>query len=401
MLLIAVLLCGICCLQASPKRLSAVMLTVWKDRLVFERSLHSAMKHMHEIDKFFVITPNVKELSEKYKHLPLSRVEFVHESAFPFHAGNVSDVMIEAVRDRGVYPLSGKSQFEKTAWSRSGWFMQQVMKLTAGQVLRLEDYVLLDADVIWFRDITFINSSSSDGLLRRFNYASSSQYHPPYMATLRRIAGVDLLPAPKVFRGGVVHHMVISQHVLANLSAAAERLHGGIPFWKVLLNESALEMTCRAPREGICGTGSTLSEYELYFNYARVVFPETVALRPLLWTNGPMPGLQFWPEPDGKIHSDRHKGNWLGHRAADVPGAFHDQVRGDLMQGYDYVGYHGYAKRRYYELVGPDYEELCQTVPKPVNTTCSWRGFPERLDKSRSEEDWFRHCACFMVNAWE
>lgn len=77
-------------------------------------------------------------------------------------------------------------------------------------------------------------------------------------------------------------------------------------------------MTCRAPREGICGAGSTLSEYELYFNYARMVFPQTVALKPLLWANGPMPGLQYWPEVnDGKIHSDRHRGNWLGHRQQD------------------------------------------------------------------------------------
>eukprot|EP00981_Chlorochromonas_danica_P010786 scaffold3412_cov171-Ochromonas_danica.AAC.4 len=237
--------------------------------------------------------------------------------------------------------------------------------------------------------------------MRRYNYVSSSQYHPPYMATLKRIAGVDLLPEQKVFRSGICHHMVIVKEVLENLTLTAEHLHGGLPFWKVLLNQSALEMTCKAPREGICGAGSTLSEYELYFNYARVVFPQTVALRPLLWANGPMPGLQYWPEVDGKIHSDRHRGNWLGHRQADVPGAFAEQVEGDRLQGWDYVGYHGYAKRRYYELVGPDFDHLCHGAPKPFNTTCSWRGFPERVNKSRSAEDWFNNCACVMVSSWE
>lgn len=48
-----------------------------------------------------------------------------------------------------------------------------------------------------------------------------------------------------------------------------------------------------------------------------------------------------------------------------------------------------------------DYEQLCNNAPKPHNTTCSWRGFPERKDKQRSAEDWFRGCACFMINAWE
>ncbi|RYH22903.1 hypothetical protein EON65_18590 [archaeon] len=328
-----------CHKEVCDARLSAVMATTWKDMRVFEKSLESALKHIPEVDKFYIITPNHKELKEKYSGLMYSRVEVVNEEIFPFHKGNVSDVMIEAVKQKGVYPISGGSQFEKTVWHRSGWFMQQLFKLYAGNVLGLEDYLLLDSDLIWFRNITFINATQ-DGVVT-YNYVSSSQYHPPYMSTLRKIAGVDLYPAPKVFRSGIVHHMVIVKTVLQHMKEAAEALHGGIPFWKVLLNEryvqltcflpisvvynmftvicfqSALEMTCRAPREGICGGGSTLSEYELYFNYARVVFPQTVALRPLLWANGPMPGLMFWPAIDDKTHSDRHKGNWLGHRQND------------------------------------------------------------------------------------
>ncbi len=31
--------------------------------------------------------------------------------------------------------------------------------------------------------------------------------------------------------------------------------------------------------------------------------------------------------------------------------AFEKQIHADFMQGYDYVGYHAYAKRRYYEMV--------------------------------------------------
>ncbi len=45
-----------------------------------------------------------------------------------------------------------------------------------------------------------------------------------------------------------------------------------------------------------------------------------------------------------------------------------------------------------------DFEALCLGVPKPVNTTCSWRGFDEREDKKRSEADWFKNCACHMIS---
>jgi hypothetical protein len=80
---------------------------------------------------------------------------------------------------------------------------------------------------------------------------------------------------------------------------------------------SALEMTCRAPRAGICGGGSTLSEYELYFNFARVLYPESVVLRPLLWANGPMPGLMFWPSREDELISDGYKSSWIGHKQSD------------------------------------------------------------------------------------
>ena len=37
----------------------------------------------------------------------------------------------------------------------------------------------------------------------------------------------------KIFRSGIVHHMVIVKKVLEDMFATAERLHGGMPFWKV------------------------------------------------------------------------------------------------------------------------------------------------------------------------
>lgn len=114
---------------------------------------------------------------------------------------------------------------------------------------------------------------------------------------------------------------------------------------------SALELTCRAPRLGICGAGSTLSEYEMYFNYARVKFPETVATRPLLWANGPAPGLQFWPPSEDLLASDGPKRHWLGHRQSEVMQVLEKQMAADRAQGYDFVAYHAYGKRRYFEIV--------------------------------------------------
>lgn len=35
-----------------------------------------------------------------------------------------------------------------------------------------------------------------------------------------------------------------------------------------------------------------------------------------------------------------------------MPEALNKQMAADKAQGYDFVGYHGYGKRRYFELVG-------------------------------------------------
>jgi hypothetical protein len=308
-------------LFASVPPLAGVILTTAKDTRVFEKSILSALNHLVDIDKFYVITPSPKELHEKHHKLLGDRVVFIDERTFPFNGTHVDEIMIGAVKEKGVYPLTGRSAFERTVWGKIGWFLQQLLKLYAGKVLKLGDFVLLDSDVMWFRDIRFINGTyvhpTTQKPYIRYNYASSGQYHGPYFASLKRISGVDMYDfTGSVFRSGIVHHMVVVKDVLDQLIIESEALHGNIPFWQVLLNQSAIEMTCRAPKEGICGAGSTLSEYELYFNYARQKFPETINFRPLLWANGPMPGLLYWPGTitEGKFEPDKSRNNWLNHR---------------------------------------------------------------------------------------
>jgi hypothetical protein len=105
-----------------PGKLDAVMLTTGKDTRVFEKSIASALTRLVDIDQFFVISPSAEELQQRLGSKLGSRVVFVNERIFPFDGANISTVMIESVRQKGVYPLEdGKSQFEKTIWGRIGW----------------------------------------------------------------------------------------------------------------------------------------------------------------------------------------------------------------------------------------------------------------------------------------
>ena len=220
----------------SSAELSGVILTIGKDTRVFEKSIVSSLKHLVDVHTYYVITPNAKQLHDKLSKVLGPRVVFIDEGIFPFGMMNVSEVMIETVREKGVYELTGKTPFEHTVWGRGGWFLQQLLKFYAGRVLSIGDYVLLDSDIVWFRNVSFVNATDVDGVPTRYNYATSNQYHGPYVATLKRISGLDLFKGKDVHRSGIVHHMVIMQRVLDDLIRRSDAMHG-IEFWRVLLNQ--------------------------------------------------------------------------------------------------------------------------------------------------------------------
>ena len=232
---------SVCGQPSENGKIQAVILTTSKDTRAFEKSIVSSLKHLVDVENYYIISPSAKELEDKIaKEVKLGpRVKFIDEKIFPFDWRNISEVMIETVREKGIYPLTGKSQFESTVWGRIGWFLQQLLKIYAGNILGLGDYVLLDSDIVWFKDIHFINGTVEHNgkNTTRYNYASSSQYHGPYMATLKKISGMELYKSPDTHRSGIAHHMVLAKHVLDDLMNSSEHRYGNMPFWKILLNE--------------------------------------------------------------------------------------------------------------------------------------------------------------------
>lgn len=296
------------------KKINAIMTNyLWNNEVTY-MALETVLENLEDIDKVYIICPFTDKAKKKYQNRFGKRLVFFDETSFPFQSQDIFDYMMEVVKVHGVYPLEGVTPFEKFLYVKIGWFLQQLLKLYAGRVIGLEDYLVLDADVFWFNKVNFINETI--GNMTRYNYASSSQYHQSYMASIGKLSGDEIYYKEKeTFRGGITHHMVFTKHVLNSIFEKTEKKHK-LPFWKAVLNVSALEITCHAPRLSLCGSGSTLSEYDLYLNHAKLYYPETINYRPLLWTNGPSPGELFWPPlPDPKLHTDRAKPNWLGHKS--------------------------------------------------------------------------------------
>jgi hypothetical protein len=282
------------------------------------------------------------------------------------------------------------------------------------------DYVVLDADIVWHRDVTFIDRSAAardkyDGM-NRYLYAYSTQYHAPYASTMQLLLGIRPMEAPH--KSGIVHHLVVVKEVMSELTAVVEARYG-IPLWQAMLNVSGDELTRQLDRGGgatsvkngisLSGKGSVLSEFDMYFHFALQKWPKTVTLRPLIWANGPQDNRLYWPTSSGsgnehgKLPPDSQRGGsgvWLPCRGNDVPQQFPRQLAADRLSGYDFVAYHSYSSRRYYEMYLEDVlaSGACTNVSKqeqkrgPTGSTCSWLGY----DKSVQPEEWFRGCLCYQ-----
>ena len=74
---------------------------------------------------------------------------------------------------------------------------------------------------------------------------------------------------------------------------------------------------------------NSVSEYELYFNYALDYHPDTIKLRHLTFANGPRPGM---------VYTKGDEGHMLG--PVWQPGRLEKQMALDQRAGFDYVGYH-------------------------------------------------------------
>lgn len=380
-LLIYILICLILLIsnsKVSANKIDVVMTSNNADSDITKMCIKSIIENLIDTGTIYVITPKAEQIKIDNQKFFGNRVKFIDENEYPFTVKDVRNYMIQVVKEKGLYPLNnGESPFEKYLDIKSSWYLQQILKLYAGRVLQLQDFLVLDSDIYWMKPIqfinqTFINETTSKPTIR-YNFATSSQYHDSYMKAIERLTGDELYYVDgEVHRGGITHHMVFAKEILDNIFHKAEKKHE-LPFWKAFLNISALELTCRAPTSSLCGRGSSISEYELFLNHAKMYFPHLISYRPLLWTNGPSPGRLFFPPyTPGKLQSDRQNSNWLHYKKEYgkkkinfcynltklliffcfllALEAFSKQIESDIFSGFDFVAYHLYAKKRYYEL---------------------------------------------------
>jgi hypothetical protein len=180
---------------------------------------------------------------------------------------NPSTIMIEncIVVGENLFPFSKKDVSNIVGEKRAGWYFQQLLKLYSPLVLNLDNFVILDADVVILNNIEFFDSNNN------IVFNSGTEYHVEYFNHIKRVAPF----IEKVSHvSGICHYMPMKSKIVKDLISKVEQLHSDI-FWKIMLQKVD-------PKDF---NGSGMSEYEMLFNFTLKNFPNDSSVKRLEWKN--------------------------------------------------------------------------------------------------------------------
>jgi hypothetical protein len=178
----------------------------------------------------------------------------IDEKIFPFNIDSVKSII-------GNPSNSGKP--------RSGWYLQQLLKLYAGKIIPsiLETYLVIDCDTLFLKPTQFI---TDDG---KYILTTGTEYHIPYFIHMNK-----LHPSLKKIYplSGISHHTLFNTNLVSSLMQMVEKYHDNKKsFWQLYLDFITPE------NYSLSGA----AENETYFTYLYLYHFDKIKIRQLNWTN--------------------------------------------------------------------------------------------------------------------
>lgn len=171
--------------------------------------------------------------------------------------------------DESIFPFNLKTIEEYHGKSkRTGWYLQQLLKLYAGFVIPdiLDKWLVIDSDTFFLKPTSFIENN-----MCLYNYGS--EYHKAYFVHMLKLD--ESLVKIEKNKSGISHHMMFEKKYVEELIELIEKKHDDT-FYKLFLKfvEDYFKIK-----------GSGASEYEIYFNYMLKFHKDKIKIRPLKWCN--------------------------------------------------------------------------------------------------------------------
>jgi len=221
-----------------------------KDQKILPFCIEGIQKYAKNIRRIIVVSKERLSLD----------AEWFSEDKYPFTKEDLAYEIFSGNKKKAQKFLSRKN-------CRIGWIFQQFLKLYAPFVIPdiSPNVLVVDADLIFINPTSFMNEKGEPF----FNVGD--EYHRPYFEHMKRVLP-DLVKVHEQY-SGVTHHMLFQKPILEDLFSLISQQHKKTA-WKAL---------CRAINKNDVHQ-SSLSEYEIYFNFA-LLRSDQAKIRPLPFKN--------------------------------------------------------------------------------------------------------------------
>ena len=201
-----------------------------KDSEILPYCIESLRKNTTGLRNIYIISEAEPDLDEDFEWIP--------ESAFCFSIDTVGEYI-------------------KSTNGRQGWYYQQLLKFYIHKIIPelLTHYLILDSDVVFIHPIELFNGEK---ILLDYG----GQYVQDYINHMASILPDVFINTTKDV--GVTDSMMFRKDIIEDLSNRIEVKHK-MPMWQALLSHVLPEFY----------NYSGMSEYEMYFQFALLQYPES------------------------------------------------------------------------------------------------------------------------------
>lgn len=172
--------------------------------------------------------------------------------------------------DEKMFPFNINNLIQKFGNNtRNGWYLQQLLKFYAGNVIPgiLSKYLIVDCDTHFLRPLKFL---TDNGVCI---YTTGTEYCEQYFEHMNRLDSSLKKIHPL---SGISHHTFFDNEIVNELMKKIEgNFSGDKPFWELYLDEIDIKEF----------NGSGAAENELYFTYMFLYHKDKMLIRQLDWAN--------------------------------------------------------------------------------------------------------------------
>ena len=206
----------------NPVRIDILITCLPKDVDILPLTIKSIFEHIkHKIDTIYIVSPEGKEIQDYCKS---NHYTFVNEKEVLGFDKNYI-------------------KYEVNGLDRSGWLLQQLLKLSGDTICKNEHFLVVDADTLFIKPRTF-------KIDKKTIIDFSDEYHLPYYRTYEKLLKLKHR-SPVSF---ICHYMLFEKKKLRSLKLHIENIHKDKWYDAIINNIDPFE-------------SSSFSEFETYANF--------------------------------------------------------------------------------------------------------------------------------------